>query len=289
MNKTIITAAVAGALTTRQHNKNLPLTPEEIARASIESWKAGAAVVHLHARDPETGKPLQKPEPFRQIIRRIRDECDIIINTSTGGGPGISLEDRIGIIPELSSDPKTKPEMASLNCGSLNFGVLDRRKREFVLNDVQMNPWASMLHFADTMKKHGVKAELEAYDAGMINNAAVLRSLDALNEPLHFQFVLGVLGGLQPTVENLVFLKSSIPRDATWSIVAVGLSVFTLGPVAIAMGGNVRVGLEDCVHIAPGVPAESSAQMVAKIKRISEEMGREVATPAEARRLLNLQ
>jgi 3-keto-5-aminohexanoate cleavage enzyme len=288
LEKTIITAAVAGALTTRQHNPNLPHTAEEIAGAAIDSWKAGAAIVHLHARDPETGRPLQKAEAFARIIRIIRGKCDIIINTSTGGGPGISLADRIGIIPELASDAAVKPEMASLNCGSLNFGMLDRKKREFVLNDVQMNPWASMLHFADTMKGHGVVPELEVYDAAMINNALVLQSLSAIDPPLHFQFVLGVLGGIQATVENLVFLKSSIPPGATFSLIAAGLSIFTLGPVAIALGGHVRTGLEDGVHIAKGVLAENTAQMVAKIARMSAEMGRDVATPGEARKILGL-
>jgi 3-keto-5-aminohexanoate cleavage enzyme len=178
--------------------------------------------------------------------------------------------------------------MASLNCGSLNFGILDRKKREFVLNDVQMNPWASLVQFADTMKHYGVKAELEIYDAGMINNVRVLLSLDALNPPLHFQFVLGVLGGMQATINNLVFLKNSIPQDATWSVCVVGLDIYTIGPAAIAAGGHVRVGLEDCVHIEKGILAESSAQIVAKMARISEMMGREVATPEEARKILGL-
>jgi 3-keto-5-aminohexanoate cleavage enzyme len=133
-----------------------------------------------------------------------------------------------------------------------------------------------------------VTPELETYDAGMINNTHVLLSLDALAAPLHYQFVLGVLGGMQPTIENLVFLRNSIPKDATWSICTVGLTIYSLGPVAIAMGGNIRVGFEDCVHISEGVLAENNAQMVSKIRHLSEEMGREVATPAEARQLLHL-
>ncbi len=288
MEKTIITVAVSGSLTTRQQNRNVPYTPEEIARATVESWKAGAAVVHLHARDPLTGKPVQDADLFRQTIRRIRSECDIIINTTTGVGPNTPLDERIGIIPLLSSDPSCKPEMASLNCGSINIGFLDRKKREFILNDVQMNPWAAMLNFADIMKRHGVKPELEIYDSAMINNALVIRSLDALGDPLHFQFVLGVLGGLQPSVDNLIFLKNSVPRGSTWSLCSIGLSVFSLGPVAIASGGDVRVGFEDCVYIAPGVKAESNAQMVAKMVRIAHEMGHETATPAEARSILGV-
>jgi 3-keto-5-aminohexanoate cleavage enzyme len=288
MRKVIITAAVAGALTTREQNPNLPHTPQEIARAAIDSWKAGAAEVHLHTRDPLTGKPVQDVKMFKEMIRIIRNECDVIINITTGGGPGITLEERIAVIPELSADPGVKPEMATLNCGSLNFGILSRKRREFILNDVQQNPWGGLLKFADTMKECGVKPELEIYDAGMINNTQVLLSLDALVAPLHYQFVLGVLGGMQPTVENLVFLKNSISKDATWSICAIGPIIYSVGPVAIAMGGNVRVGLEDCVQISEGVLAESSAQMVAKIRHLSEEMGREIATPAEARQLLNL-
>lgn len=288
MEKTIITAAVTGSLTTREHNVNIPYAPEEIARAAIDSCKAGAAVVHLHVRDSVTGKPVQKIELFKEVIQAIREECDVIINTSTGGGPGMTLEERIGIIPALSADPKLKPEMASLNCGSVNFGMLNRKKREWVLNTVQMNPWDGMLHFADTMKQYGVKPELEIYEAGMINNALVLQSLDALKVPLQFQFVLGVLGALQATVENLIFLKNSIPQGATWSVCAAGMDIFTIGPVAIASGGNVRVGFEDCVHIAKGILAESNAQMVTKMAHMAKEMGREVATPAEARKILSL-
>jgi 3-keto-5-aminohexanoate cleavage enzyme len=289
LEKAIITAAVTGSLTTRDHNINIPYTPEEIARAAIDSCKAGAAIVHLHVRDPATGRPVQKIELFREVIRAIREECDVIINTSTGGGPGMTLEERIGIIPALSADPKLKPEMASLNCGSVNFGMLNRKKREWVLNTVQMNPWDGMLHFADTMKQYGVKPELEIYEAGMINNALVLQSLDALKMPLQFQFVLGVLGALQATVENLIFLKNSIPQGATWSVCAAGMDIFAIGPVAIASGGNVRVGFEDCVHIAKGVLAESNAQMVAKMAWLSKEMGRDIATPGEARQILGLE
>jgi 3-keto-5-aminohexanoate cleavage enzyme len=288
MEKLIITAALAGGLTTRQQNPNLPHTPRELAKAAVDCWKAGAAVAHLHTRDPETGAPVHKVELFKETIRLIREECDLIINTTTGAGPGVSLDDRIGIIPELSADPKVKPEMASLNCGSLNYGMLSRKKREFFLNDVQMNPWGSLLKFADTMKECGVTPELEIYDAGMINNAMVLLSLDALKEPLHFQFVLGVLGGMQPTVNNLIFLKDSIPQGSIWALAALSLNIYTLGPIAIAAGGNVRVGLEDCIHIEKGVLAESNAQLVAKMVRIAGEMGREVATPSEARRILSL-
>jgi 3-keto-5-aminohexanoate cleavage enzyme len=289
MEKLVITAALVGALTTKQQNSNVPYTVDEIARAAIDAWKAGASMVHLHVRDPSTGACVQDAGLFRDLIRTIRNECDVIINVTTGGGPGISTDDRIAIVPKLASDPAIKPEMASLNCGSLNFGLLSRKKRHFVLNDVQMNPWGTILHFADTMKESQVKPELEIYDAGMINNALVLQSLDALVEPLHFSFVLGVMGGMQATIDNLVFLKNSIPRHASWSVCCVGLPIYTLAPAAIGLGGHVRVGLEDCVHISSGALAESNAQMVEKIVRIAREMGREIAAPAEARDILRLQ
>jgi 3-keto-5-aminohexanoate cleavage enzyme len=287
MEKLVITAALAGAITMKEQNPNVPYSTREIADAALDAWRAGASMVHLHVRDSESGACIQDPHLFKELIGMIRKESDVVINVTTGGGPGISVEERIAIVPELSSDPSVAPEMASLNCGSLNFGLLNRKQRKFILDDVQMNPWSALLKFADTMKASGVKPELEIYDSGMINNAMVLRSLDALVEPLHFSFVLGVLGGMQPTIENLVFLKRAIPADASWSVCAVGLPIYTVAPAAIGMGGHVRVGLEDCVHISKGVLAESSAQMVEKIVRIASEMGREIATPAEARELLH--
>ncbi len=243
----------------------------------------------MHVRDPLTGERAHKAELFEETIRIIRGECDLIINVTTGVGPDWPLDERIAVIPALAANPEVKPDIASLNCGSLNFGILDRKKRKFILNDVQMNPWTTLLHYADTMKEYGVKPELEIYDAGMINNALTLLSLDALKPPLHFCFVLGVLGGLQGTIDNLVFLKNSIPHGSTWSLCAPGgLNIHSLAPAAIGAGGHVRTGLEDCIWISKGVLAESNAQMVAKIAHMAEEMGREIATPAEARRMLNL-
>ncbi len=288
MEKLIITAAVTGSLTTREQNPHLPHTPEEIAEASVEANKAGAAVVHLHVREPATGKPVQDVELFRETIRLIRRQCDVIINTSTGGAPGMTAEERIAIVPGLSADAEAKQEMASLNMGSVNFGIFSRKRRAFVLDAIQLNPWSQLLHYADTMREHGVKPEIEIYEAGMVNNAKYLHEVGALEAPLHFQFVLGVLGGMQATVDNLVFLKNALPSGATWSLCTVGLDIFWLGAVAIAAGGHVRVGLEDCVHISRGVLAQSSAQMVERIARLSAEMAREIATPDDAREILSL-
>jgi 3-keto-5-aminohexanoate cleavage enzyme len=289
MKKLMITVAITGALTTKEQNPNIPYTPEEIAESAIEACKAGAAVAHLHVRDPLTGKAVQNVDLFKKVIRLIRKRCDILINTTTGGGPNMTFDDRIGIIPALAKEADVKPEIASLNAGSLNFGILSRSKKAFTLDDVQMNPWSQLQRFAETIKKHGVKPEIEIYDSAMINNAMVLlKELDAIVPPLHFQFVLGVLGGLQPTVDNLIFLKNSIPSGSTWSVCSLGLSIFSLGPVAITAGGHIRIGLEDGVYISKGKLAESNAELVAKIGRLASEMGREVATPDEARKLLSL-
>ncbi|HUW94874.1 MAG TPA: 3-keto-5-aminohexanoate cleavage protein [Anaerolineae bacterium] len=288
MEKLIITAAVTGSLTSREQNPNLPHTPEEIAKAAVDACKAGAAVVHLHVREPATGKPVQDIDLFGKTIELIREECDIIVNTSTGGAPGMTAEERISIIPALSADAKLQPEMASLNMGSVNFGIFSRRRRAFVLDAVQLNPWSQLLHYADTMREHDVKPEMEVYEAGMVNNAIYLHEVGAVKAPLHFQFVLGVLGGMQATVDNLAFLARSLPPGSTWSLCTVGLDIFLLGAVAIAAGGHVRVGLEDCIYIARGVLAESSAQMVEKTARLATEMGREIASPGEAREILHL-
>lgn len=288
MEKLIICAAVTGSLGTRDQNPNIPYTPQEIADAAISSYQAGASLVHLHVREPATGKPVQDTDLFKETIGLVRKECDVVIITSTGGGPGMTHDDRLSIIPALSADMALKPEMASLNAGSQNFGILDRDKKHFVFESIQQNPWPELHRFAKTMTEYGVKPEIEIYEAGMIHNASVLHEMGVLKTPLHFQFVLGVLGGLQPTIENLVFLKNSIPPGSTWSLCAIGLSVFQLGPAAIACGGNIRVGMEDGIYISKGKLAESNAQMVEKIARIAGEMNREIATPDDARRILAL-
>jgi 3-keto-5-aminohexanoate cleavage enzyme len=289
MEKTIITAAVTGSLITKEQNPNLPITPEEIASAALESQQAGAAIVHLHVRDPLTGEPVQDVDLFKKTIGLIREKSNVIINVSTGGGPGMSYDERIGVIPALSNEAGLKPELASLNAGSQNFGIFSRKKQNFILDAVQINPWSQLQRFATTITERRVKPEIEIYEAGMIHNALFLREIGVLKEPLHFQFVLGVLGGLQPSVDNLVFLKNSLPPGATWSVCALGLNIFSIGAAAIACGGHVRVGLEDSIYVARGKLAESNAQLVTKMAGLSKQIGREVATPEEARNILNLQ
>lgn len=288
MEKVIITAAVTGSLTTREQNPNLPITPEEIAAAAVESRRAGAAVVHLHVRDPRTGRPVQDVELFKEVVGLIRAECDILINVSTGGGPGMSFDQRLAVVPALAAEKRFAPELASLNAGSVNFGIFSRKAKDFILDDVQLNPWSELKRFAQTLTELGVKPEIEIYEAGMIHNALVLEEMDVLKPPLHFQFVLGVMGGLQATVDNLVFLKNSIPAGATWSVCVVGPDIWPIGAAALACGGHVRVGLEDTAHIEPGVPAESNAQLVARLVDLAGLVGRSAASPQEARTILDL-
>jgi 3-keto-5-aminohexanoate cleavage enzyme len=288
MEKLIITAAVTGSITTRENNPNIPYTPEEIAQAAIESYEVGAAVVHLHVRELLTGKPVQDAVLFKKVIRLIRQKCDMIICVSTGGGPNMTYDERIQVIPILSAEPDTKPELASLNAGSLNFGVYSKKNNAFLLDNIQSNAWGEIIRFARIMGENGVQPEVEIYDAAMINNARLLVEMGVLKAPLHFNFVFGVIGGLQPTIENLAFLRTSAPQDSTWCVSAVGLDIFRIGPVAIASGGHVRVGMEDGTHVSKGRQAKSNAELVEKIARFCKEMDREVASVDEARRILHL-
>lgn len=286
MKKTIITAAITGSLISKEQNPNIPITPEQIANAAIESWKAGAAITHLHVRDPESGRPVQRADLFAEVITHIRKQSDVIINVSTGGGPGMTYDERIGIIPILANNPKLKPEIASLNAGSVNFGIYSMSKKRFILDSVQLNPWSELSRFGETMRKYGIKPEIEIYEAGMIHNAQILQEIGALGKTLHFQFVLGVMGAMQATVDNLIFLKNAIPVGSTWSVCAVGLDIFRVGAAAIACGGNVRVGLEDTIYSVGGKLAESNAALVTKIVSLTKMIGCDVASPNEARKIL---
>ncbi len=269
MDKVIITVAPVGAEVTREDNPNLPLTPEEIIEAAYEAWQSGAAIAHLHVRDPK-GEPTQEKEIFRQVIEGIRQKCDIIIQVSTGGSVGMTAAERCAPVA-------LKPEMATLTTGTVNFG-----------KDVFSNPYPLIVDFAHKMQENGVKPEIEVFDAGMLDTALKLVKKGVLSRPLHFDFVLGVPGGMAATPRNLVHLVEGIPHGSTWSVAGIGLHELTLGTMALAMGGHVRVGFEDNVFYEKGSLAQSNAQLVARIARISKEIGRPVASPTEAREILGL-
>lgn len=269
MEKLIITAALTGAEVTREQQPALPISPEEIALAADECAQAGASIVHVHARNPD-GSPTQDKGIYRQIIAAVRARSDVIVQVSTGGAVGMTPQERLAPVTLV-------PEMATLSMGSVNFG-----------GDVFMNHPADMEVFANTMREHGVKPELEIFDSGMLNTASRWLKKGLLTGPLHFDFVLGIPGGMSGTPEALMYLKSQLPEGSTWSVAGIGASQLPLGTLAIVLGGHVRVGFEDNVYYRKGELATSNAQMVARIARISRELDRAVATPAEARDILGI-
>jgi 3-keto-5-aminohexanoate cleavage enzyme len=268
MNKLIITAAITGAETTKKMNPALPVTAEEQARDAKACMDAGASIIHLHVRG-EDGKPSQNLDDFRASIEAIRSVCDPtpIIQLSTGGAVGEAMEKRIAPIVEL------KPEMASLNVGSMNF-----------MGDVFVNHPKDVEVLAKHFKRLGVVPEVEVYEPGHIGIAKQLIKKDLIDPPLHYQFVLGVPGGLDGKARSLVFMRESIDPQDTWAVAGIGRYELSLAVHSILMGGHVRVGLEDNVFYRKGELAKSNSQLVERIVRIANEVGREVATPAEVRK-----
>jgi len=268
----IITCAITGAETTRERQPNLPITPQEQAAAAAEAVKAGASIIHLHVREDD-GRPSQRVERFDEAIRAIRASAPgVIIQISTGGAVGESIEKR-------AQPLALKPEMASLNLGTLNFG-----------DDVFYNHPKDIVGLAGKMAQYGVMPELEVYEAGMVETGLRLAKQGVLKGPLHFQFVLGVPGGMSGDPRHLVHLVSMLPSpEMHWGVAGVGRFQLPLAVQALVMGGHVRVGFEDNIFYRKGEVAKSNAQLVERISRLARELGREVATPAQARELLGIQ
>ncbi len=270
MDKIIITAAIQGAELTKEITPYLPITPEEVAEEARRSWEAGAGVVHLHVRD-ENGHPTQREEVYREHIEAIRAAgCRAVIQVSTGGAVGMSAEER-------GAPLRLKPEFASLNTGTINFG-----------DDIFVNSKEVMEGLAALMKECGVRPEFEVYEEGHVHNALRLVEKGLVDGRLNFQFVLGVPGAMGPLAKNLLLLSDLVPDDANWTVAGIGRHELLLGGIAVFMGGNVRVGLEDNIYFSKGVLAASSAELVARIVRIAKEAGREPATPDEARSILGI-
>ncbi|MDL2293637.1 3-keto-5-aminohexanoate cleavage protein [Ruminococcaceae bacterium OttesenSCG-928-D13] len=275
-NKRIITVATTGAWPKKENNPNVPLTPAEIAEEVYACWKAGAAVAHIHVRD-KNGNAAMDYEAFVETVRLIRakTDCDIILNLTTSGGVNLREEDRLKPFSEL------RPEMASFDCGTMNW----QHTTIFENNPPFLEKLGTL------MQEKGVKPEIEVFDAGMLYNAAYYIKKGVLKAPCHFQFCMGVAGGIAASTKNLVFMKDVLDEVApgsTWSAFGVGKGAMEITYAAIAMGGNIRVGMEDNVMYRKGELAESNAQFVARAKRIVEEFTCEVATPAEAREILGL-
>lgn len=296
----IITCAPTGGIHTPTMSPHLPITPEDIAQSAIEAADAGAAIIHLHARNPETGAPDPRPELFQQFLPKIAASTDAVINVSTGGGLGMSRDDR------LRAAVATSPEMASLNVGSLNFGIFPMLKKydqwkhdwepqflEMTRDFVFKNTFADLEYTVKELGgNHGTKFEFECYDLGHLYNLAWLIDQGWVKPPFFVQMVFGVLGGVGADLDNLVHLHTVAEKlfgnDYEWSVLAAGRHQMNFATQSAMFGGNVRVGLEDSLFIGPGELATSNASQVAKIRTIIESLGRTVATPSEARTRLGL-
>lgn len=296
----IITCAITGSIHTPTMSPHLPVTPQDIARQAIDAAKAGAAIIHLHARDPQTGLPSADPELFRQILSTIAKETDAVLNISTGGSSRMTLDERLAAARLL------KPEMCSLNMGSMNFGLFPMAERytewrneweprflEATRNIIFQNTFGDIEAILGELgERQGVRFELECYDVGHIQTVAFYRKRGLLKGPLFLQFVLGVLGGIDPAPEQLMHMKATADRllgdDYNFSVLAAGRHQFPLGTMGVILGGNVRVGLEDNLMIERGKLAASNAEQVSKIRTIVQELGHRAATPDEVRRMLQL-
>jgi 3-keto-5-aminohexanoate cleavage enzyme len=274
MEKLIITCAPVGAEVMKSDNSAVPYGAAEIAESALAAVEAGASMLHLHARD-ENGAPSQSPALFKDIFQRIKAQADPILQISTGGAVTATTAERLAPLndPEVAA----RLEMASFTCGTVNFG-----------DDVFMNSPEFLLALAQKLKATGIKPEVEVFEAGMIANALRLARRGEISHPLHFDFVLGVPGGMPGGLRQLLFLVDSLPAMCTWSVAGVGPHQLPMATAAILMGGHVRVGLEDNLYYRKGELAQSNAQLVARIVRLAHELGREVATPDEARAILGL-
>ncbi len=271
MEKLIITAAICGAEVTKEHNPSVPYTVEEIGREAEIAYKAGASIIHLHVRNDD-GTPTQDINRFRECIEEIKRRCpDAIIQPSTGGAVGMSNEERLQPV-------NLKPEMATLDCGTCNFGG----------DDIFVNTENTIKEFGEKMIGLGIKPEIEVFDKGMVDMAIRLNKKGYIKAPMHFNFVLGVNGGMSATPRDLVFMAESIPKGSTFTVAGIGKSEFEMAALSILMGGHVRVGFEDNVYISKGILAKSNGELVEKVVRIAKELGREIASPAEARKILGL-
>ncbi len=271
MNKTIITVAPTGAWPTKENNPNIPLSPKEIAEDVFECYKAGASIAHLHMRNDEDKGTMCK-EKFEETVSLIKEKCDIVLNLTTSGDLNATDETRQAHLKSI------RPEMASYDCGSMNW----------MHNSLFINHPKFLEELGLTMQEYGVKPEIEIFDAGMVYNSLYYLKKGILRSPLHYQFVLGAAGGTAATVENLVYLKSLIPEGSTWSALGIGRGHVPIMLATIALGGHVRVGMEDNVLFAPKMLAESNAQFVTRAANIIKEAGNEVATPEDAREILGL-
>ena len=296
--KVVVTAAITGSIHTPTMSDYLPLTPKQIADEAVRAYEAGAAVCHIHARNPDTGMPDPDLNLMKEIITDIKARCNIVICITTGGGAGMTLDQRVAPVDHY------KPELASFKAGSINFALFPIIPRFKEWKFEWEKPWLAFsedLIFANTFKsmreycakfnEAGTKPEFEIYDAGMVNNLAYLIQAGHVKKPVYLQFVMGVLGGITPSSENLIFLVDYAKKligDFEFSVCVAGPAQFPLCTQSLLIGGNVRIGLEDNLFIEKGRLAKSNAEQVAKIIRIARELGIDPATPDETRKIIGL-
>ena len=297
--KVIITCAVTGSIHTPSMSPYLPITPDEIAQAAIQAAQAGAAIVHLHARDPKDGRPTQDPELFRQFGAKIKAASDVVLNFTTGGAPTMSIEERLQ--PAL----RLKPEVASLNMGSMNFGLYEMLGRYKEFNHdwekpylagsderIFKNSFRDIAYILQSCADNDTRFEIECYDIGHLYTAAHFLDRRLVKPPLLIQSVFGIRGGIGPHPEDVMHMKRTADRlfgDAYyWSVLGAGRNQMFVAAMSAVMGGNVRVGLEDSLWLGRGQLARSNAEQVAKARRMLEELGLAIASPADARDMLKL-
>ena len=279
-DRAIVTAALTGATTSKAQHAGIPHSPEEIATEARKAADAGAAQVHIHAKTAD-GDPAFEDAVYTEIHKRIRERSDVIVNFSTGAfGPSVA--------ERTSYLRAAQPEVAALNMGSMNYAKFDAESEQFVFEEVFENSFSDIATFARTMREEGIKPELECFDAGHVRNARPLVERGDLVEPLHVSLVLGVLGGIEGTPAALLEQVRRLPDDATGQVIGIGDAQWPLVSTAAAMGGNVRVGLEDNFYLPDGQRATDNAELVTTAVEVVENTGREVATPAQAREILGL-
>ncbi len=300
-SKRIISCAITGSIHTPTMSPYLPITPDQIAQNAIDAASAGAAIVHIHARNPENGMPSPDLGLYRQIIEKIRAKnSDVIICITTGGGAGMTVEQRVAVVPEF------KPELASMNAGSMNWGlfpILDKIKEfkfpweqqmlNMTRNFVFENTFGSMEKMCRIMYENGTKPELEVYDTSHLYNIAYLIQSGVVKPPITMQYVTGILGGINSTPYDIMALHTTAERlfghgRYAWSVIGAGKAEYPATTMSLLLGGHVRVGMEDNLYLGKGVLAKNNAELVAKMVRIMNELDLEPATPDEARELLAL-
>lgn len=295
----IVTCAITGGMTVPSQSDAIPVTPTELIDSAVAAHEAGAAIIHIHVRDPRTGRPVADLELFREVMAGIRERCDAVLQPTTGGAQGMSLEERIRVVRELH------PEMATFNSGSFNFGIFGVAARDLPFADWELeflestrdyvfkNTFSDMERVAEAMRAGATKPEIEVYDVGHLFNLRHLLDRGLLDEPLQIQFVLGVLGANAAELDQLVHMVRTAQRlfgtDFTWAAAGVGYpGEFELAAASLMLGGHVRVGLEDNLRVARREPSPSNAALVAKAVRLLELFDRTSATPDEARKILGL-